>query len=55
MSNVPLRVAVDREHPDDIYSAHPPTDEQIVFVGMMPPSHVFVSVKLPDMTTTNVT
>jgi hypothetical protein len=55
MSNSPLRVDVDREHPDDIYSPHPPTDEQIVLVGTMPPSHVFVAVKLPVMTTTNVT
>ncbi len=55
MSNAPLRVVVDRTQPDDIYSAHPPTDEQIVFVGTMPPSHVFVIVKFPDVTTTNVT
>jgi hypothetical protein len=55
MSNSPLRVDVERASPDDMYSPHPPRDAQIVLVGTMPPSHVFVAVKLPVMTTTNVT
>ena len=55
MFNAPLRLIVDKTHPDDIYSPHPPTDEQILSVGTIPPSHALVDVKSPDIAAINVT
>jgi hypothetical protein len=55
MSNWPLRLIVDKTEPDDMYNPQPPTDEQTLSVGTMRPSHVFVSVKSPVISTINVT